>query len=98
VKLRMGLSVRFQRPVFNNRSLPPGVKFAPRGELGPPGVELCALRRMFTSFTPRSGSSLKFRRMEMQREDLYPKGTSSPQGDKVHPWEPTSPMGIKVSK
>jgi hypothetical protein len=39
------------REVFNNMSLPPGVKFGHRDEVGPRG-ELCPLGDMFTqSFT-----------------------------------------------
>jgi hypothetical protein len=40
LSIRMHLSNCRQRPDLNNISLPPGVKFAPRGELGPQGWTL----------------------------------------------------------
>jgi hypothetical protein len=72
----------------NNLVCPPGVKFAPTGELGPRG-ELCSLGRMLTpSFTPRGKHSIVFGRMEGQTENFREfahGGTTSPLGVKVCP-------------
>jgi hypothetical protein len=42
-------------------------------------------------------TSLLFRRMEGQTEDLQPRGTTSLLGDKVHPWGATSPLVPKFA-
>jgi hypothetical protein len=61
-----------QRPLFNNMGLPPGVKFAPRGEL-------CPIGEMFTPlFTPRGESTLLFRRIEGRSKELHTWGPSYP--------------------
>jgi hypothetical protein len=70
----------WRRPVFNNMSLPPGVKSAP-------SCELCHLGGKFTpSFTPRGEHYCLEGCLEEQRilppgDKFTPRGQSSPQGD-----------------
>jgi hypothetical protein len=80
-------SLEHVKASFNIMSLTPGVKLAPRGELGPKD-ELCPLGGMFTTlFTPRGEHSLLFRRMEGRTDNFTPRGSLYPYGDKAHLWE-----------
>jgi hypothetical protein len=64
-----------QRPVFNNMSLLPGVKFASRGEVGPQGLTLSPREMLTPLITSSCEYSLLFRRMEGWTVDLYPWGS-----------------------
>jgi hypothetical protein len=78
--LRNSFSFRGQRPVFNNMvcpqvwSLSLGVKFAPRGELGPQGWTLFPRGSVHPYDHPRGDHSLLFRRMEGRTDNFTPRG------------------------
>jgi hypothetical protein len=68
-------TIKDLRPVFNNMSLLPGVKFASRGEVGPQGLTLSPREMLTPLITSSCEYSLLFRRMEGWTVDLYPWGS-----------------------
>jgi hypothetical protein len=71
-------------------TLPPGVNFAPWGEL-------CPLGGLFTpSFTPRGAHSLMVRRTKGRTEGLHPWEITSPLGKNFTSWGPISTLGVKL--
>jgi hypothetical protein len=89
--------IRQQSTVFNNMVLPPGVKFAPRGEL-------CPLGGMFTpSFAPRGEHTPLFRRMGGGKQrisppvyNFTPRGQNSLIGDNFDPGGQSLPLWVKL--
>jgi hypothetical protein len=79
-------TLHLQRPVFNYISWLPGVKFSPRGELGPHGLTLShSWGLFFPLFTPRGEHTLMFWRTKEKTEFLHPYGLTSPLGANFTP-------------
>jgi hypothetical protein len=77
---------------FKQHGLPPGLKFAPRGELGPTGWTLSPTYGECSPFCSPAGMNTLH-----CLEEWRGKQRISLLGDKVHSWGTTSPLGSKFA-